>query len=135
MTNSNRRLSETYTAESWGRVEFATIEGLRKIVKQHQYKCVVWPDEGVFDDQGNWVFNDKHKKNEEDPESIDFEPLMIDATSAAMILVLYDTLQEQKNKDKLERWVSEHRGLFGRIFEIAAEACTHDLIANICKRG
>lgn len=101
---------ENDTARSWTNCTLASYEALREIVDKGQYKAFVWPDEGRFTRTGRWVFNGKHKK---------FQPLLIDRTSAKVMLAVYDALSEQRNRDKFVDWVRRGRGTFGAMVEFA----------------
>lgn len=68
----------------------------------------VWPDEGQFVNK-KWIFNEEHKNK--------FEPLLIDIQSTNAMLIVYNALDKQENKDKFKRMISKNRGTFGTIIE------------------
>ena len=70
-------------------------------------QAFVWPDEGRFTRHGNWTFNDDHK---------DFEPLLVDRTSASMMVTLHDALSAE-NQEKFRTWVGLGRGQFAALWE------------------
>ncbi|MCH8476132.1 MAG: hypothetical protein LAT55_13000 [Opitutales bacterium] len=100
--------------DRWVDVEVASFEKLNAIADgTHGPMAFVWPDEGSFNRAGEWGFNDKHPQ---------FQPLMIDKTSASMLIAVYERLSKPENAEKLRRMVVKDRGSFGAVFEIAARA-------------
>lgn len=107
---------ETYETsdEAWRQrvsddhVLYASLDTLREIVASHNAKAFVWPDEGVFVD-GRWEFNAGHLGR--------FEPLLIDPTTALLLVKVHEALTEDGNKTKFARWIAHDRGSFATMLQ------------------
>lgn len=87
-----------------GQIRLASLKAL-----QSGGACAfVWPDEGSFVGQ-KWKFNEAHEK--------EFEPLWVDPTTAKMLVMVYDALQNPEIKDKFAEWIAKGRGHFGALVE------------------
>jgi len=93
----------------------ATMDLVKKIVREKQYQEFVWPDE-------RWDANGWHTPMP-DGTWIPCEPLMIDMQTASAMCLLHDALNE-KNQAKFEEWVAKDRAHFGRIVELSWKACS-----------
>lgn len=86
---------------------FASMEAVQD-ANDGAYQLLVWPDEGSFDDAGNWHFNDAHH---------DFEPLMLDMTTASAIIAVFKVLNSA-NSEKVTRMVGRSRAHFAKVVEV-----------------
>lgn len=92
---------------SWPDCTLASFEKLQ-LAADGDAQVFTWPDEGQFNRNDNWDFNDAHK---------DFEPLLIDKISARMMLRLHMSLNET-NQRKFEEWIGKGRGHFAFMWEL-----------------
>lgn len=91
------------------KIVFASYEEVEKIAKTHAAVCFVWPDEGDFKGE-KWEFNPEHKG--------DFEPLLIDATTANVLVKVIAAVKPE-TAEILKGKISEGRGSFGWFIEKA----------------
>lgn len=97
----------------WQNCTLASFEALQTAAAGDA-QMFVWPDEGEFRGEV-WLFNEAHEA--------EFEPLLIDRTSAAMMMALHDALSET-NAARFREWVGKHRGNFGALWEFTQERVT-----------
>jgi hypothetical protein len=89
---------------------FASLFMLRKIKDTKTSRHFVWPDEGDFDEDGLWEFNEEHA---------DFDPLWVDPTTASALVLVYEALEKEATREKFEHMIAQHRGTFGLTVEFA----------------
>lgn len=80
-------------------VKVATLTTVREIVRDKQAAYVNW-------------------------EVDKFKPLLVDMTSANMLLTVYEALKEQEQRDKIERMICASRGSFSRVMDFVWKVCT-----------
>ena len=95
------------------RVYLFSIENLLAIVEEKQYREFVWPSEGTWNENGDFIFHEGSYVDEKTGTEIPYPeaPLMVDMQSANAFRIIYDAVNE-KNKAKLRDYSLEHRGLF-----------------------
>ncbi|QPC87113.1 hypothetical protein GA830_10440 [Mesorhizobium sp. NBSH29] len=95
---------------SWKDCTMASFDVLKSIADGLS-TAFVWPDEGEFRGE-TWHFNDAHAGA--------FDPLLLDRSTARMMLTLHDALNDQ-NQTKFREWVGKGRGEFGALWEMTME--------------
>lgn len=90
-----------------------TVESLLEAAAEKQYREFVWPSEGEFDSNGDFIFHEGSYTDEKTGTEIEYPtaPLMMDSTSAQAFRIVYDALKE-KNRAHFKKLAEEHRGLF-----------------------
>ena len=89
----------------------ASLDNVRRIVKEKSYLTFIWPNEEEV------VKNTTYKITFNDGEDLLVEPLLIDLTTAGMLCVVYDALNES-NQIKFEEWIAKSRATCVRMIEI-----------------
>ncbi len=95
------------SVRTYDSVSLASMNLLRKIVKDRSGESFVWPNEGEFVEDG-WKFS---------AECRDFQPLWIDPTSAKLLVDVHDKLGKEENQQKFRDMISDDRGTFGFLVE------------------
>ena len=98
----------SWRIDEFPRIQLATIAVVRYVRKQRAAIRLVWPEEGQMLD-GEWLFNEPHA---------DFEPLLLDMTTANALLLVRDALKPD-NQLTLDAWVAKSRGHFVGMVELA----------------
>jgi len=92
-----------------GSTVFASFDKLKQIVETHTSLSFVWPEEGEFSPNGKWRFNATYQG---------FQPLMIDPTTAQLLVLSHKALLTDSTREKVERIIARSRGTFGTFVEI-----------------
>ena len=96
----------------WPNAVLASFEVLKQSAQSHQFKGLVWPDEGEFHGEA-WIFNEAHAG--------EYEPLVLDIITASMMLALHDALEKPENQAKFKEWIGKSRGHFAKLHELTME--------------
>lgn len=103
MSTSVQEIASAEQDKGWiGRIQFASVDALRKVVEDKQACHFVWPDEGKFADQFRFVFG---------PNTDECRPVMVDLTTAHMLVKVLDTLKPHLAA-KVEQMIAEDRKSF-----------------------
>ena len=103
------RLGVELLPKKWKGCSFAEYNFIKSIRDNKTADLIVWPDEGEFDAAGIWRFNEKHEG---------FEPLLMDMTTANMLVLVHEAFQKEENRAKFVEWIAKGRGHFAKIMEI-----------------
>jgi len=97
----------------------ARFDLLREMVEKKCSLAFVWADEGEFNEDGLWAFNEEHT------EPVAFEPLLVDFNTANMLCILHDALKPE-NQQKFKDFINtDDRGRFGQIVEMGWSRTTY----------
>lgn len=99
--------------ERWWDCRFASFDVIRD-ASEGRFRHLVWPDEGEFDAEGAFIFNEAHQG---------FEPLFVDKVSADMMLAVFKAVAPARQK-QLEEWIPKSRGHFGSFWELTQRCVT-----------
>jgi len=95
--------------------EFPSMDRLRAMVEKKFSAAFVWKDEGEFNQDGVFVFNETNAH---------FEPLLVDFNTANVLMLMHDALNPV-NQRKFENFVhADDRGRFGQLVTMAWQAVT-----------
>lgn len=98
-----------------GHCEFPSMDRLRTMVEKAFSTAFVWKDEGKFNEDGVFVFNEG---------SAHFEPLLVDFNTANVLVLVHDALNPV-NQRKFEDFIhADDRGRFGQLVEMSWQAAT-----------
>lgn len=111
-------------ARAGGDIVFCTRENLQRIVDEKQSMALVWPEEGIFTPEGDWVFNAEHGP----PHFEVYEPLLCDIQTASLLIDMYNklsgkpmpqdhSLAGKTNKEVFDIRVAESRAYFGKFVD------------------
>lgn len=96
--------------------EFPSMDRLRTMAEKKFSEAFIWKDEGEFNEDGVFVFNEEHAH---------FEPLLVDFNTANMLVLLHDALNPE-NQQKFEDFIhNDDRGRFGQLVEMGWAATTY----------
>ena len=96
--------------------EFPSVDRLRAMVEMKFSLAFVWKDEGEFNEDGKFVFNE---------ENANFEQLLVDFNTANMLVLIHDALNPE-NQRKFEDFIhTDDRGRFGQLVEMGWQATTY----------
>lgn len=104
-------------AQALAHCHLASFDLLREMVEKKCSLAFVWADEGEFNEDGLWVFNQEHAEK--------FEPLLVDFNTANMLCLLHDAMNpdnQQKFKDFIN---NDDRGRFGQLVEMGWSRTTY----------
>src|SRR5580704_16005477 len=111
----NRDLSRWTSTRAAADIVFCTREAIEKYHAEQQCVAFVWPEEGEFQSDGSFVFNEKHRP----PYFEVYQPLLVDIVSLNLLKRLYDSREDKVNKQGelqksvFDRRVKESRAYFG----------------------
>ena len=99
-----------------GHCEFPSMDRLRAMAEKKFSVAFVWKDEGEFNEEGVFTFNEANAH---------FEPLLVDFNTANVLILLHDALKPT-NQRRLANFVrNDDRGRFGQLMDMGWRATTY----------
>ena len=113
ITNPLRMTPEMWQQDHdpWECISLGSLDVIQQIALGGELRGMVWPDEGSFG-EGIWTFNNEHSK---------LFPVIMDFTSANMIIALYNAL-DNKDRKKFRKDIAKSRDSFEDVYQITISA-------------